>query len=112
MVTEPFTHNTTRGPYPAFIGSVTGDNVSGRIYKIPQASRPLKSAERIIQLTAWSVNPDGQLEHFLNQLVTSRTNVPIKVLQATTGITAGRSVTCRLGDHITTKLEAVNIEFT
>jgi hypothetical protein len=37
----------TRGPYPAFIGSLTREKVSGKIYMIPQASRPLKIAERL-----------------------------------------------------------------
>jgi hypothetical protein len=46
---------TKRGPYPAFIGSTTREKVSGKIYMIPQASRPLRSAERIVQLSTWCV---------------------------------------------------------
>jgi hypothetical protein len=46
---------------------------------IPQASRPLWSAERLVQLTSWCVAPHGLLEHFIDKLVEARTNVPLQV---------------------------------
>lgn len=99
--TNPVQLLQSRGPYPAYIGSLTREKISGKIYMIPQASRPLRSAERIIQLSSWCVSVGGTLEGFLRQLIEARTNIPIEVLQATAGVIVGGSVTHRLDDHVT-----------
>jgi hypothetical protein len=80
---------------------MTREKMSGKIYMIPQASRPLKSAEKIIQLTSWCVSPGGTLYHCMKYLAERRTNVPIEVLKATAGVTVGGSVTHSLDDHVT-----------
>jgi hypothetical protein len=41
---------TRRGPYPALVGSVTREKRSGRMHQLPKASRPLQSAERLVQI--------------------------------------------------------------
>jgi hypothetical protein len=76
---------------------LTREKVSGKIYMI----RPLRSAERLVQLAPWCVVPHGLLEHFINKLVEARTKVPLQVLHATAGIIVGGSVTHRLDDHVT-----------
>jgi mRNA capping enzyme len=73
----------------------------GRYIPFLKASRPLKSAEIIIQLTSWCINAGGNLAKFMSDLIESRTNVPKEVLQATAGIIVGGSVTHRLDDHVT-----------
>ncbi|UUW06592.1 VP1 [Cat Tien Hospitalitermes Lispi-like virus] len=92
---------STRGPYPAFIGSTTRERRSGKMYSIPQASRPLKSAERLIQLRDWMTHSKGSLHKYLTDLAISRTNMPVDILEDTTSSIAGGSVTHRLDDHVT-----------
>ncbi|QQM16270.1 putative replicase [Jimsystermes virus] len=92
---------SSRGCYPAFIGSMTKEKRSGKIYSIPQASRPLKSAERLIQLRDWITHPNSSFFKFLTSLASSRTNVPIEILEDITSNIIGGSVTHRLDDHVT-----------
>jgi hypothetical protein len=40
----------TKGPYPHYIGSVTGEKKSGAIYQILYAGRRLQAAQRLLQL--------------------------------------------------------------
>lgn len=91
----------TRGPYPAYVGSTTREKRTGRMYTIPQASRPLKSASRLIQLRDWVATENGRLFDFMTQTAESRTNVPVDVLRDTVSPIIGGSVTHRLDDHVT-----------
>ncbi|QMP82349.1 RNA-dependent RNA polymerase [Isopteran arli-related virus OKIAV103] len=92
---------STRGPYPAFVGSVTREKRSGKMYSIPLASRPLKSAERLIQLRNWMTTEGDQVYNYLTSLSESRTNVPTNILEDITAPIIGGSVTHRLDDHVT-----------
>jgi len=90
-----------RGPYSAYVGSTTREKRTGRMYTIPQASRPLKSAERLIQLRDWVSRKGGYLYDFLTSASQSRTNIPTQILEDTTSPIIGGSVTHRLDDHVT-----------
>uniref|UniRef100_A0AAT9JFS1 RNA-directed RNA polymerase L n=1 Tax=Macrotermes subhyalinus lispivirus 1 TaxID=3133482 RepID=A0AAT9JFS1_9MONO len=91
----------TRGTYPAYIGSTTREKRSGKMYSIPNASRPLKSAERLIQLRNWMTVDQSQVFQFLTSLATCRTDVPLHILNDITAPIIGGSVTHRLDDHVT-----------
>lgn len=91
----------TRGPYSAYIGSTTKEKRSGKMYSIPMASRPLKSAERLIQLRNWMTNEGTSTHDFLTELATCRTNIPLPVLEDITTPIIGGSVIHRLDDHVT-----------
>uniref|UniRef100_A0AAT9JQ10 RNA-directed RNA polymerase L n=1 Tax=Macrotermes natalensis lispivirus 1 TaxID=3133481 RepID=A0AAT9JQ10_9MONO len=91
----------TRGTYPAYIGSTTREKRSGKMYTIPNASRPLKSAERLIQLRNWMTCENSPVHTYLTSLACCRTDVPIHVLNDITAPIIGGSVTHRLDDHVT-----------
>jgi hypothetical protein len=92
---------TTRGPYPAFVGSVTREKRSGRMYQLPKASRPLQGAERLVQLADWTISSQSKMYEYVSMLATSRTNMPLDILWMTTSKIVGGSVTHRLEDRVT-----------
>lgn len=91
----------TRGPYPAYVGSRTREKVSGKMYQIPVSSRPLESAERLVQINEWVINPDSDLYRFIEELATARTDLDLDMLYLITSKISGGSVVHRLNDHVT-----------
>lgn len=94
---------TTRGPYPPYIGSRTREKRTGKIYQLPQRSRPLEGAHRLTQLKNWCVEPESELSKLIDSLIENRTNVSKNVLQMTSGSIVGGSHIHRLNDHVTKK---------
>jgi hypothetical protein len=92
---------TKRGPYPAFVGSATREKRSGRMYQLPKASRPLQSAERLVQLADRTISTHTKLYEYISSLAECRTNMPLQVLRMTTSKIVGGSVTDRMDDHVT-----------
>lgn len=80
---------TKRGPYPAFVGSVTREKRSGRMYQLPKASRPLQSVERLVQLADWTISNHTKLYEYVSSLAECRTNMPLQVLRMTTSKIVG-----------------------
>uniref|UniRef100_A0AAT9JA31 RNA-directed RNA polymerase L n=1 Tax=Macrotermes bellicosus lispivirus 1 TaxID=3133480 RepID=A0AAT9JA31_9MONO len=103
MIPSPASYDLlkTRGSYPAYIGSTTRERRSGKMYAIPNASRPLKSAERLIQLRDWMTLEHSQVHEYLTKLACCRTDVPLHILSDITAPIIGGSVTHRLDDHVT-----------
>jgi hypothetical protein len=99
----------TKGPYPHYIGSTTGEKKSGTIYQIPYAGRPLQAAKRLLQLSGWVVHPESRLSVYIDELAKSRTNVPIEILKSATQQIIGGSVVHRLDDHVTRRGTLNNI---
>lgn len=94
---------TTRGPYPPYIGSRTREKITGKIYQLPQRSRPLEGAHWLTQLKNWCVEPESELAKLIDSLIENRTNISKNVLQMTSGSIVGGSHIHRLNDHVTKK---------
>jgi hypothetical protein len=94
---------TKRGPYPAFVGSVTQEKRSGRMYQLPKASQPIQSTESLVQLADWTISTQIKFYEYISSLASCRTNMPLPlhVLRMTTSKIVGGSVTHRLDDHVT-----------
>lgn len=92
---------TRRGPYPAFIGSPTREKMAGKMFQLPVSSRPLESAERLMQLTDWVISKDSHLYLFMHKLMRSRTDIDFDLLRLITQQIAGGSLVHRLNDHVT-----------
>jgi len=71
------------------------------MYQLPKASRPLQSAERLVQLANLTISTDTKLYEYISPLAECRTNMPLQVLRMTTSKIVGGSVTRRLDDHVT-----------
>ncbi|QMP82242.1 RNA-dependent RNA polymerase [Blattodean arli-related virus OKIAV102] len=101
----PRTHDvrvlTTRGPYPAFVGSSTREKLTGKLYQLPITSRPLQGAGRLQQLRGWTIKPGTGLDQLMVNVIGTRTDLPIDVLEKASAEIAGGSVTHRLDDHVT-----------
>nr|QBP37026.1 putative polyprotein [Lampyris noctiluca rhabdo-like virus 1] len=107
----PISHDMcfTRGPYQAFYGHRTRERQSGRIFQIPDTTRPLQAAERLIQLYQWCLSTDEYMTRFIQNLIQTRTDIPMDVLQLTTGTIMSGSQVHRLNDHFTKRGVLLNI---
>jgi hypothetical protein len=99
---------SSKGPYPHYIGSTTGEKKSGTIYQIPYSGRSLQAAKRLLQLKSWLVNPESNLSLYIDELAESRTNIPLPILKSATQQITGGSVV-RLDDHVTKRGTLNNI---
>ncbi|QMP82314.1 RNA-dependent RNA polymerase [Coleopteran arli-related virus OKIAV107] len=98
-INSDLTH--TRGPYQPFYGHKTRERQSGKIYQIPQISRPLQASERLIQIYQWCLLNDDHMTAFVSSLIATRTNIPLDILELCTNTISSGSQFHRLNDHFT-----------
>jgi hypothetical protein len=65
--------------------------------------RPVQSAQGLLQLNEWVVNPDSKMSAYTDDLAASRTHSPLPLLKTATQQIMGGSVVHRLDDHVTTR---------
>lgn len=85
------------------VGSHTKEKLTGKVFVITKAERPLRAAERALQLADWVVHPHSHLHGFLKNLAGTRTDVPLRLLELSAGSIVSGSVVHRLEDHVTKK---------
>jgi hypothetical protein len=89
-----------KGPHPHYIGSTTSKKKSGTTYQIPYAERPLQAAQRLLQISGWTVHPNSKLSEYIEDFAVSRTDVPLPLLKTSTQQIIGGSIVHRLNDHV------------
>lgn len=93
----------TRGPIAPYIGSTTREKTTGKIYQTAESSRPLKSSQRIAQVSDWCIDRATRMYYFVRSIATIHTNLPMELLVMSTGAVQSGSVMHRLNDHTTKK---------
>lgn len=98
-----------RGPFVPFHGHKTSEKTSGKILQIPEVSRPLKAAERLIQLYFWCMEQDRTNLEVVTKLIAQRTNIPLNILELSSKLITSGSQVHRLNDHFTQQGVHLNI---
>lgn len=85
-----------RGKYQPYIGHKTQEKQSGKVFQMPDVSRPQKAAERLIQIFQWCLEDTLDMREFISELIQTRTNVPWDVMELAVSLISSGSPTHRL----------------
>lgn len=90
-----------RGDFTPYIGSTTREKRSRSLINFPRGDRALSSAQSLQRIRDWVVESGSNLDKFVENVIKSRTDLPIELIQLSSGKHYGGSIVHRFHDVIT-----------
>ncbi|CAI6358954.1 unnamed protein product [Macrosiphum euphorbiae] len=82
-----------RGNLEAYLGSGTVEKKTAPFIKITGTDRALGAAKRLSRVKMWVVDSEGEVGKFIQDLITSKTELNEWLLELVSGVYFGGSVT-------------------
>lgn len=90
-----------RGPFQPYTGSTTREKRSKSLINFPKGDRALLAAQNLFRIQDWVVSNEGTLKLFIQNLIKSRTEIPLSIIKLASGKYYGGSVIHRFQDVVT-----------
>ncbi len=100
---------TTSGKIKPYIGNLTRERKISRLLNLPVKDPPLKSALRLQTLSDYITSPNDHLYHLLDQIIMTRTSLPLGLLRFASDRILTGSRTHRLQDVSTKHGGLINV---
>lgn len=98
-----------RGPCQVYNGSSTKEKRAKSLVNFPRKDKSLFGCQRIARICDWIAEPGSQLVNFLENLIESRTDVPLDIIKLSAGKNFGGSAIHRFQDVILSHSSRPNI---
>ncbi|UHK03312.1 MAG: RNA-dependent RNA polymerase [Hangzhou eysarcoris guttigerus lispivirus 1] len=91
----------SRGPFNPYLGSTTREKRSRSLINFKKGDKALLAVQSLQRIRDWVIEPESELDKFVESIIKSRTDLPIQIVQLGSGKLYGGSVVHRFQDVIT-----------